>query len=64
VSNVVYVEGLVGNLYLERPADLDRYRRVFDELRSRALSPERSAALIDKIGNEYRVPAPRHHAGG
>ncbi|HEY0359809.1 MAG TPA: helix-turn-helix transcriptional regulator, partial [Mycobacteriales bacterium] len=37
VSDVVYIEGLVGNLYQESPSDLARYRRVFDQLRAIAL---------------------------
>jgi hypothetical protein len=34
VSYVVYAEGLVGNIHLERCADLERYRRVFSRLRT------------------------------
>jgi hypothetical protein len=29
VNDVVYVEGAVGNIYLETAADLVRYRRIF-----------------------------------
>lgn len=46
VSDVVYVEGLLGSHYLQSPADLDRYRRVFDRLRAIALSPRDSLARI------------------
>jgi transcriptional regulator with XRE-family HTH domain len=49
VPGVVYVEGLVGSIYLERPDDLDRYRQVFDRLSSIALSPEDSVALMRKV---------------
>ena len=28
MSDIVYAEGLVGNIYLERPADLERYRTI------------------------------------
>jgi hypothetical protein len=55
VSSVVYVEGLVGEIYLERQADLDRYCQVFDHLRAMALGPKDSIAFIDKIGGEYRA---------
>ena len=34
VSYVVYAEGLVGNIHLERRAGLERYRRVFSRLRT------------------------------
>ena len=43
---VVFVEGLVGSIYLQKPEDLDRYRAVFDHLRNIALSPEDTLALI------------------
>jgi hypothetical protein len=42
---IVYVEGLVGKVYLERPEDVDRYRRVFDRLSEMALSPGKSVKL-------------------
>lgn len=54
VSNVIYVEGLVGDIYLERQADLDRYAHVFDHLRATALGPKDSLEYIDTIGEEYR----------
>jgi transcriptional regulator with XRE-family HTH domain len=46
---VVYVEGLVGNNYHERPADIRRYREAIDSLRDAALGPRDSAALIASI---------------
>ncbi len=49
VSDVCYVEGLVGNLYLESPADLARYRRAVDQLRAVALSPRDSVARVSRI---------------
>ena len=45
VPEVVYVEGLVGKIYVERPEDVVRYRRVFDRLSEMALNPEESASL-------------------
>jgi transcriptional regulator with XRE-family HTH domain len=47
---VVFVEGLIGSFYLQRPEELRRYREVSGRLRSIALSPEESAALIADIG--------------
>jgi transcriptional regulator with XRE-family HTH domain len=51
VADVVYVEGLIGNFYLQSPGDVLRYRRAFDQLRAIAMSPrdsrERMAAIAD-----------------
>ena len=49
LPSVVYVEGLVGWLFLERAEDLDRYRRVFERLCNLALSVEKSIELISHI---------------
>ena len=54
LPSVVYVEGLVGYIYLERPQDLTRYEYVFDRLKGLALSPKDSAELIAKVGANYR----------
>ena len=53
VNNVVYVEGAVGNIYLESAADLERYRRIFFRLQAIALDPEGSAAKIARIAEAY-----------
>ncbi len=53
VPDVVYVEGLLGQHYLQSPADLARYRRVFDQLRAIALSPRESQARIAGMAAEY-----------
>jgi transcriptional regulator with XRE-family HTH domain len=53
-SSVVYVEGLVGWMYLERPQDLARYREVFESLLTIALSPQESIELMSKIGARHR----------
>jgi Domain of unknown function (DUF5753)/Helix-turn-helix domain/Domain of unknown function (DUF397) len=45
VPEIVYVEGLVGKVYVERPEDVDRYRRVFAHLSEMALTPEKSIKL-------------------
>jgi transcriptional regulator with XRE-family HTH domain len=46
LPRVIYVEGLVGYSYLDRPADLERYQQVFDRLSELALDPEKSMAMI------------------
>jgi transcriptional regulator with XRE-family HTH domain len=50
---VIYVEGLVGNIYLERQDELENYRLVLEKLRSVALSPQDSARLVAKIRDSY-----------
>ncbi|GAA3298229.1 helix-turn-helix transcriptional regulator [Dactylosporangium vinaceum] len=49
LPGVVLVEGLVGSLYLEKPADIARYRRAFDRLRAIAISPDDSIRLIEAV---------------
>lgn len=56
-SNVVYVEGLVGWLYLERQQDLKRYYRVFERLCQIALSPRDSIQMIAEIAALYKSAA-------
>jgi transcriptional regulator with XRE-family HTH domain len=50
---IIYVEGLTGNLYLQRKVDIDRYRETINYLRDRALSQPDSAKLIHKVRNNY-----------
>jgi transcriptional regulator with XRE-family HTH domain len=49
VSDVVYVEGLIGNFYLQNPGDIARYRRAFDQLRAIAMSPRDSRDRITAL---------------
>jgi transcriptional regulator with XRE-family HTH domain len=53
MHDVVYVEGLMGQFYLERPTDIERYHRVFGEIAAKALDPESSVARIEAIGGAY-----------
>jgi transcriptional regulator with XRE-family HTH domain len=55
---VVYVEGLMGYIYLDRAQDISRYAQVFDRLRTLALTPEESAGLIAKIRSQYKGVTP------
>jgi hypothetical protein len=50
---VVFIEGLSGNQYLERKADIARYRETIDYLRARAFEPPASAGLIIKAREIY-----------
>jgi transcriptional regulator with XRE-family HTH domain len=49
VPDVIYVEGLVGWMYLDHRQDLDRYQKVFTRLCDIALTPEESVRLINEI---------------
>jgi hypothetical protein len=57
VPSVVYVEGLVGWIYLERPSDVERYEQVFEKLKASALDPKESAELIARTSANYRRAA-------
>jgi Domain of unknown function (DUF5753) len=52
--SVVFVEGLVGSVYLERPEDLKRYREVFERLQLMALSPKDSIDIISEIRTRFK----------
>jgi transcriptional regulator with XRE-family HTH domain len=52
--SVVYVEGLVGFMYLEKPQDIGRYEEVFEHLVDQALSPQETLDLISKIAGNMR----------
>lgn len=51
--SVIYVEGLVGQIYLERHADVERYEQVFERLRAQASGSKDSVAIIKKIREAY-----------
>ena len=53
VNDVVYVEGVVGNIYLESPAELERYKQMFSRLQSIALDPKGSIAMAMRIAATY-----------
>jgi transcriptional regulator with XRE-family HTH domain len=53
VNDVIYVEGPVGNIYLESGNDLERYKGIFSRLQTMAKSPEGSIALAAKIAATY-----------
>ena len=49
LAPVVFVQGLVSNLYQERTAEIERYREAADYLRDVALNPRESLKLINSI---------------
>ncbi len=54
----VYVEGLIGFLFLERTEDLKRYQEVFRQLQSIALSAKDSAEFLTEAMREHQVAKP------
>jgi transcriptional regulator with XRE-family HTH domain len=53
LPDLVYVENLVTQLYMERPDEVGRYREAIDLLRDAALNPRDSAKLIEEIRRKY-----------
>jgi transcriptional regulator with XRE-family HTH domain len=51
---IVYVEGLSGWMYLERPEDVSRYEQVFGRLQEIALTPEESVQFMTTISSAYK----------
>ena len=51
--NCVYLENHRGALYLERPADVDHYAAVFEQLSKTALSADESLDLIARLAAEF-----------
>jgi hypothetical protein len=50
--DVVYIEYHSGTLYLEKTAEVQRYRLIFDHLRAAALPVDASRALITRAAGE------------
>lgn len=50
---IVYMETVAGELYLERPEEVRSGRRAFEHLQALALSPGDSISFIEKVTREY-----------
>lgn len=48
----VYLENARGGIYLERPADVERYAAIFEQLSATALSADESLALVARMASE------------
>jgi len=64
VPGIVYVEGLAGNIYIERETDLERYRQTLERLASAALDSEASADFIKKMSETFAARVDGAHACG
>jgi hypothetical protein len=54
LPDVVFFEGLTGDLYIERKEDIDTYNSAFQALERLAASPERTRGIITSIMRSYR----------
>ncbi|HEV7652449.1 MAG TPA: helix-turn-helix transcriptional regulator [Actinophytocola sp.] len=51
-TDLIYLDSMAGELFLESEADVNRYRTTFDNLVAVALSPKDSASLVVEITKE------------
>ncbi|KDN23144.1 DNA-binding protein [Amycolatopsis rifamycinica] len=54
-TDLIYIDSMAGDLFLESDADITRYRSIFDNLVAVALSPNDSASLIKEIASELKA---------
>jgi hypothetical protein len=52
-SDVVYLEGVTSDLYVERPADVHRYTVMYEHLTAEALGAAESTVHIANLAKEY-----------
>jgi transcriptional regulator with XRE-family HTH domain len=57
LPDVVYVENLTSALYLDKPADVDRYLLAMERLAIVAREPDQTPRIIDEIIEDLRQPA-------
>lgn len=51
-TDLIYIDSMAGDLFLESEADISRYSIIFDNLRAVALSPDSSVELVANIARE------------
>ena len=51
-KGAVYLENAAGDLYLERPKQIERYKLLFEELSADALGPDETVKFIRRIDRE------------
>jgi transcriptional regulator with XRE-family HTH domain len=59
LASVVYVEGLVGWIYVERLPDVARYQHVFEYLHDISLNPKESIELMMGVAQDISAGQPR-----
>ncbi|NEW38697.1 helix-turn-helix domain-containing protein [Nocardia cyriacigeorgica] len=50
---VVYVPGIVGGMYLEKPKDVDRYHQAYKAFQDRSLDAVDSRGLLRQVAKEF-----------
>jgi hypothetical protein len=50
--DVVYIDSLAGDLFLEKEADIRRYRLLFEHLRAIASSPDQTTSMLVTLMDE------------
>lgn len=51
-TDLIYIDSMAGDLFLESPADVSRYTMIFDNLRAVALSPDDSVAFVTQLAGK------------
>ncbi|MPZ81403.1 MAG: helix-turn-helix domain-containing protein [Actinophytocola sp.] len=51
-KELIFIDSMAGDLFLESDADIGRYRSVFEHLVAVALSPKQSAAVVAEVAGE------------
>jgi transcriptional regulator with XRE-family HTH domain len=51
-TDLIYIDSMAGDLFLESPADVSRYTTIFDNLRAVALSPDDSTTLVAQLADK------------
>jgi len=52
---VVYIDSMAGDLFLEEEAELRRYTGLFEYLRAFALNPDATRQLLTRVAGEYQT---------
>ena len=58
LESVVYVEGLVGQIYVERPQEIHRYKQIYEDLEILAMSPQQSVELMAALQMSFAQDTP------
>lgn len=53
-TDLIYLESMAGDLFLESDAEISRYRAIFDHLVAVALSPNDSVAMVAGLASEVK----------
>lgn len=56
VSDMVFIEGLTGDLYLDEPTEVDRYKATFRRLVDLAADPAATREMISAMSGRYARP--------